>query len=55
MDIKQLKYFVEIVKSGFNLSIASKTLHISQPALSQIIKILKKMKMYIYLKGIKVG
>ncbi|HAU5238216.1 TPA: LysR substrate-binding domain-containing protein [Clostridioides difficile] len=38
MDIKQLKYFVEIVKSGFNLSIASKTLHISQPALSQIIK-----------------
>jgi len=38
MDIKQLEYFVEIVNSKCNLSIASKKLHISQPALSSIIR-----------------
>lgn len=38
MDIKQLKYFVEVVKCGLNLSLASNQLHISQPHLSQIIK-----------------
>lgn len=38
LDIKQLKYFVEVVKCGYNLSEAAKVLHISQPALSQIIK-----------------
>ncbi len=34
MDIRQLKYFIEIVKSNFNLSAASEKLCISQPALS---------------------
>lgn len=34
MDIRQLKYFVEIVEKG-SLSRASKSLHIAQPALSQ--------------------
>ncbi|GAA0239799.1 LysR family transcriptional regulator [Metaclostridioides mangenotii] len=38
MDIKHLKYFVEIVKCDLNLSLASNELHISQPYLSQIIK-----------------
>jgi len=38
MDIVQLKYFIEIVKSGFNLSSASEKLNISQPALSMLIK-----------------
>ncbi|WP_226626193.1 LysR substrate-binding domain-containing protein [Alloyangia pacifica] len=34
MDIRQLRYFVEIVEKG-SLSRASKSLHIAQPALSQ--------------------
>jgi DNA-binding transcriptional LysR family regulator len=38
MDIKQLKYFLTIVDSDFNLSAASKKLHVSQPALSLMIK-----------------
>jgi DNA-binding transcriptional LysR family regulator len=38
MEIKQLQYFCAIVESHFNLSAASKKLHISQPALSQMIK-----------------
>jgi len=38
MDIKHLEYFVEIINSDFNLTIASKKLMVSQPALSQIIK-----------------
>ncbi|QIQ22043.1 LysR family transcriptional regulator [Zophobihabitans entericus] len=38
MDIRQLEYFVEVVKSDFNLSLAAKRLYISQPALSQFIK-----------------
>lgn len=38
MDLRHLQYFSEIVKSDFNLSKASKNLHLSQPALSQIIK-----------------
>lgn len=37
MDIKQLHYFIIIVESGFNISAASKIIHISQPALSQMI------------------
>jgi DNA-binding transcriptional LysR family regulator len=37
MDIKQLKNFVIIVESDFNLSETSKKIHISQPALSQMI------------------
>ena len=38
MDIRQLKYFLEIVASGFNLSAASEKLRISQPALSMLIR-----------------
>lgn len=38
MDIRQLKYFIEVVKSNFNLSLASQRLYISQSALSQFIK-----------------
>ena len=38
MDISQLKYFVCIVDSDFNLSSASRKLHISQPALTQYIR-----------------
>ena len=39
MDIKQLRYFITIVDSGCNLQKASKNIHISQPALSQMIKL----------------
>lgn len=38
MDIRQLKYFIEIVNSNFNLSAASAKLSVSQPALSMLIK-----------------
>lgn len=38
MDIKQLKYFVTIVDSDNNLSTAAKKMHLSQPALSKMIK-----------------
>lgn len=38
MDIKQLEYFVEIVKCSYNLSRAAERLHVSQPALSQTIR-----------------
>ncbi|MGX7107881.1 LysR family transcriptional regulator [Facklamia miroungae] len=37
MDIRQLKYFVEIVQSDCNMSKAAKHLFVSQSALSQII------------------
>lgn len=37
MDIKQLHYFIIIVESEFNISAAAKIIHISQPALSQMI------------------
>ena len=37
MDINQLKYFIEIVESNFNISETSKRIHISQPALSKMI------------------
>ncbi|EFR30515.1 LysR family transcriptional regulator [Eremococcus coleocola] len=36
-DITQMEYFVNIVECGFNLSLASKKIHISQSALSQFI------------------
>lgn len=42
MDIKQLVYFVAIVEHDFNMSQASKHLHLSQPALSQTIANLEK-------------
>ena len=38
MDIKQIRYFVTIVECGCNLSKAAKKLHISQPALSKMMK-----------------
>lgn len=38
MDIKHLEYFVAIVENDFNLSIASKKLFVSQPALTKYIK-----------------
>lgn len=37
MDITQLSYFIKIVESGFNLSLAARKIHITQPALSQMI------------------
>lgn len=42
MDIKQMHYFISIVETDFNMSQASKILHISQPALSQTIATLEK-------------
>ncbi|MCC5889624.1 MAG: LysR family transcriptional regulator [Alkalibacterium sp.] len=44
MDIKQLYYFIAIVEADFNMSKASKNLHLSQPALSQTISNLEKME-----------
>ena len=38
MDIKQLRYFIEIVDVDYNLSKAAEIIHISQSALSQMIK-----------------
>lgn len=37
MDIVQLYYFINIVECNYNLSLAAKKIHISQPALSQFI------------------
>lgn len=37
MNIKHLHYFMIIVESNFNISSAAKLIHISQPALSQMI------------------
>lgn len=37
MDILQLYYFINIVECNYNLSLAAKKIHISQPALSQFI------------------
>lgn len=37
MDIQQLYYFINIVECDYNLSLAAKKIHISQPALSQFI------------------
>lgn len=37
MDIKQLAYFVAIVDNNCNISITSKKIHVSQPALSKTI------------------
>lgn len=38
MDIYQLKYFCTVIESNYNISTAAKKLHISQPALTQVIK-----------------
>lgn len=37
LDLVQMEYFINIVECGFNLSLASKKIHISQSALSQFI------------------
>lgn len=37
MNITQLEYFIMIIESNFNLSLAAEKLHISQPALSNLI------------------
>ncbi|AXX65418.1 LysR family transcriptional regulator [Bombilactobacillus bombi] len=37
MNIEHLRYYVEIVKSNYNLTVAAKKLYISQSALSQLI------------------
>lgn len=42
MDIKQLEYFITIVDSNLNLSEAAGRIHISQSALSQMIKNFEK-------------
>lgn len=42
MDIIQLNYFINIVESDYNLSLAAKKIHISQPALSQFISNFEK-------------
>lgn len=58
MDIRQLKYLIEIVNSNFNLSAASEKLCISQPALSMgIIKFEKDEHIEIMMrrKGLLVG
>lgn len=38
MEIRQLRYLVEIVQNKFNLSVTSQRIHLSQPALSQSIR-----------------
>ena len=42
MDIIQLNYFINIVESDYNLSLAAKKIHVSQPALSQFISNFEK-------------
>lgn len=42
MDIVQLYYFINIVECNYNLSLAAKKIHISQPALSQFISNFEK-------------
>lgn len=38
MDIYQLKYYCTVIESNYNISTAAKKLHVSQPALTQVIK-----------------
>uniref|UniRef100_UPI00352ADA30 LysR family transcriptional regulator n=1 Tax=Aerococcus urinaeequi TaxID=51665 RepID=UPI00352ADA30 len=44
MDINQMQYFVEIVKSNGNLTVAAENLFVSQSALSQFIKNFEKQQ-----------
>lgn len=44
MDVNQLRYFIAIVESGCNLSLAAKKIHISQSALSQMITNFEKIE-----------
>ena len=50
MDIKQLEYFITIVDSNFNLSEAAGKIHISQSALSQMIRSFEKKENTILFK-----
>jgi len=50
MDIKQLKYFTEIVNCDCSLSLAANKIHISQPALSKMIKQFEKQEDVILFK-----
>ena len=51
MDIKHMKYFVEVVKQG--MTNASKSLYIAQPTISKAIGILKQRWLSLYLTGVK--
>lgn len=42
MDISKLHYFISIVENGYNISKASRELHISQPALSKYISLFEE-------------
>lgn len=42
MDIRELKYFIQVAKDG-NYSVAARKLYISQPALSKVIHKLEEM------------
>lgn len=58
MDIKDLTYFIEIVKNNFNLTATAKKLFISQPNLSQKIKQLEETEnvlLFLREKGRLVG
>jgi len=58
MDIKDLTYFIEIVKNNFNLTTTAKKLYISQPNLSQKIKQLEETEnvaLFLREKGRLVG
>lgn len=58
MDIRQLRYLVEIVEADFNLSETSQRIHISQPALSQSIRRLEEefgSELFTRLKGRLIG
>ena len=58
MDIKDLTYFIEIVKNNFNLTTTAKKLFISQPNLSQKIKQLEETEnvlLFLREKGRLVG
>ncbi|WP_314062302.1 LysR family transcriptional regulator [uncultured Vagococcus sp.] len=54
MNIKQLEYFITIVESNYNLSKASKILHVSQPGLTKFIKDFEEeegVKLFVHSKG----
>jgi len=42
MTLRQLRCFAAVIKAGFNLSVAARALHISQPGISRYIKLLEE-------------
>ena len=42
MTLRQLQCICEVINSGFNLSVAARVLHISQPGISRYIKLLEE-------------